>query len=330
MPTPQINLTATLDDLLGNAAGTTANPARLQIALCGFGLELPRIAGTSMLAKIGPFEVSSIGAAIAETLWGNDQITPAGTYYAISVIDGEGNIVQCAPYRFTGTQTIDLSNAIPLLPGFTTQIGAVPNGAFPGSLYQLPIPAYAAGAALCFYNGVLQNLDDFTLSGSTLSLSFVTGAGDALFVLYSAAGAGQGLPYRSFLAIGNGQLPGNAFTLPTTPPSAQFAGLFYNGVLLLPADYTMIGQNVILNFAAADGDSIFALYVIGPPITAAVPAGAIPGTAYLLPTTPTAGIVGLYRNGLFLRPEIDYTLVANAITLTNPTAAGDSLYAYYL
>ena len=53
--TPNITLTATLDDLTGAAAGSTANPAKLRIMLCGFNPDLPRITGTTMLARVGPF-----------------------------------------------------------------------------------------------------------------------------------------------------------------------------------------------------------------------------------------------------------------------------------
>ncbi len=114
--TPHITLTATLDDIEGNAAGTTANPAKLRIALCGYGPTLPVIVGTSNLAKVGPFEVYSLGAQISIPLWGNDQVDPINTYYEIAVLDGEDNMVQCGAYRFTGTGTIDLSNAQQIYP----------------------------------------------------------------------------------------------------------------------------------------------------------------------------------------------------------------------
>ena len=114
--TPQITLTATLEDITGVAAGTTANPAKLQIVLCNYGLTLPQIPGTSTIAKKTITE-SSTGGEISVALWGNDVLTPVNsTYYAITVFDGEGNVVQSGNYQFTGTQVIDLSEAPQVYP----------------------------------------------------------------------------------------------------------------------------------------------------------------------------------------------------------------------
>lgn len=117
MATPQITLTAKLYDLVGTAAGSVANPAKLRIALCGYASQLPVIAGTANLAKPGPYFFYDIGTGISITLWGNDQITPSGTYYEIAVLDGDDDVVQCDAYEFiNGPLTIDLSNATPFFP----------------------------------------------------------------------------------------------------------------------------------------------------------------------------------------------------------------------
>lgn len=116
--TPQITLTATLDDITGQPAGTTASPARLVIDLCNYGLTLPQIAGTATLAKIHQ-EFLSTGSELSIALWGNDVITPGPdvTYYMITVIDGDGNEVQSGCYQFDGESvTIDLSNAPQIYP----------------------------------------------------------------------------------------------------------------------------------------------------------------------------------------------------------------------
>jgi len=59
-----------------------------------------------------------------------------------------------------------------------------------------------------------------------------------------------------------------------------------------------------------------------------VPAGAFPGTVYTLSQIPVL-IMGLYYNGQFLRPALDYSVSGNQITLNFETSAGDSLYAVY-
>lgn len=124
--TPQITLTASLQDICGNHAGTTASPAVLRIALAGFGLTLPCIPGTSNVAQSGPEDFYDSGSGITTTLWGNDVLDPSGTYYAITVLDGAGNIVQTGAYSFTGTQTIDLSDADQIYPVPPSPPGLIP------------------------------------------------------------------------------------------------------------------------------------------------------------------------------------------------------------
>lgn len=105
--TPALTLTATLQDFEGNPD----SGAGLLITLCGYGQALPKIAGTSMLAKIGPLFVLASAGTISIPIWGNDVITPAGTYYSIATVDDKKNVVQAGIYQFTGSGTVDLSNA---------------------------------------------------------------------------------------------------------------------------------------------------------------------------------------------------------------------------
>jgi hypothetical protein len=185
MTTPNTTLTATLDDLTGSPAGTLASPSKLRIALCGFGPVLPLIAGTSMLARTGPFAVYSTGSAISIVLWGNDQITPSGTFYSIEILDGEDNVVQCGAYQFTGGGAIDLSNAVQIVPPYGFFLGGLSvqpcTGAVPGTVYVCP--GLVIGV---FYNGVLQRRSiDYTLSGAgtIITLNFSTEVGDNIYAL---------------------------------------------------------------------------------------------------------------------------------------------------
>ena len=115
--TPQITLTATLLDISGVQSGSVASPSILRIALAGFGLTLPCIPGTANIVQPGPEDYLDTGTGlISVPLWGNDVITPSTTYYAITLLDGDGNILQTGAYKFTGTQTIDLSNAPQIYP----------------------------------------------------------------------------------------------------------------------------------------------------------------------------------------------------------------------
>lgn len=103
--TPAITLTANLQDIGGNLD----NGGSLVIVLCGYGPVLPRIAGTTMLAKVAPQKYIAVAGTLSIPIWGNDVITPGSTYYSISVLDERGNVVQAGIYQLTGSGTVDLS-----------------------------------------------------------------------------------------------------------------------------------------------------------------------------------------------------------------------------
>jgi hypothetical protein len=175
--TPEFTLTATLEDLTGTAAGSTANPAKLRICLCGFGPALPRISGTAMVAKCGPMDIYSTGSAISTLLWGNDQITPAGTYYSIEVLDGEDNVVQCGAYVLTGAGG-DLSSLTPIVPAPAPQLFNLAlvqlAGTVPGTVFTLPEPAWLGVILGIFYRGVFYPAaGNWSLAAETVTMTFV-------------------------------------------------------------------------------------------------------------------------------------------------------------
>lgn len=186
MTTPNTTLTAKLDDLTGVSAGSIANPAKLRITLCGFGPVLPLIAGTAMLARTGPFALySTDSSGITTSLWGNDQITPSGTFYSIEILDGQDNVVQCGAYQFIGGGTFDLSNAAQIVPPYGFVIGGLvvkpTTGAYPGTTYTAP--GFVIGV---FYNGTLQRpVIDYTLNAlrTVITLNFSTELGDNIYAL---------------------------------------------------------------------------------------------------------------------------------------------------
>lgn len=123
MPTtPNTTITITLDDVQGNTIGSAGNPAYVEIALCNFGPFLPRIAGTAMIAKAGPYRIPFTGSPISVNLWSNDQIIPAGTFYAISILDDSKNVLQTGAYTFTGTVNADLSTIAQTFPSVSSSV----------------------------------------------------------------------------------------------------------------------------------------------------------------------------------------------------------------
>lgn len=67
-----------------------------------------------MLAQITK-KVLATSGSISTVIYGNDVITPAGTYYAISLVDAQGNVVQAGIYQLAGSGTQDLSSLTQLL-----------------------------------------------------------------------------------------------------------------------------------------------------------------------------------------------------------------------
>src|SRR5208282_2203156 len=133
--TPQITLTITLNDFSGAQIGSTGNPAYVRVALCNFGQFLPRVPGTTMIGEIAswPEDIPYTGSQITVKLWGNDVITPAGTYYAISILDANKNVLQTAAYVFEGVVTADLSALSPTFPSYSPSVM--------GSLVTVPFSA---------------------------------------------------------------------------------------------------------------------------------------------------------------------------------------------
>jgi hypothetical protein len=187
-PTPQITLTFTLLDFEGNELGSALQPAWLRVALCNFGSFLPRVPGAGVIGEVSSWfvDIPFIGAGQQSIkLWGNDVIVPGPdvTYYQISVLDTNKNLVQTGLYQFDGTQTIDLSNATPITPGQPPSLPSLQylpcTGAVPGSFFTAPGQVIAA-----FYNGValprnqaLPTLS-YTLSGGiSISLNFTAETG---------------------------------------------------------------------------------------------------------------------------------------------------------
>jgi hypothetical protein len=260
---PQITLTANLQDITGNHAGTTANPAVLRIALAAFGLTLPCIVGNSNIVQTGPEDFYDVGGGISVSLWGNDVINPAGTYYAITVLDGFGNIVQTGAYRFTGTETIDLSSATQITPTPPTPPVAVLAVQYVRAIPTPPQPAntlYTAPGAVIevYYNGEAQRpgIDWIIFTATQFQLLFPTNEGDFVGVLCTVV-ANPALDLEFLLCSPEGPQPID--TLYTAPGDVVM--VYYGTAAQRPGiDYTMVTPTTFtLNFPIFAGETIYAL-----------------------------------------------------------------------
>jgi hypothetical protein len=161
--TPQITLTVNLLDYSGAQIGSAEKPAYVRIGLANFGGFLPCIPGTGVMGKVASWsqDIEYLGTELTIALWGNDVITPGGTYYVISVLDPKRNVIQAAAYQFSGTATLDLSNLAPYLPPST--------------------PLYTPNAVVTNPTG-LQTIDgDITIDGNLIVTGTITPSGGGLF-----------------------------------------------------------------------------------------------------------------------------------------------------
>lgn len=235
--TPQIQLTATLQDTSGNAI----NRAKLIITLCNFGATIPTVVGTSLLAKIGPIEYTLQNGTTPSggiPLWGNDVITPVNaTFYCITIEDDKHNIVQSGNYIFTGTGLIDLSNA--------QQID---------SNMGMPPMQFTTG-------------DLFVILANTQGQQLRADINDIIAALTAQGYPPKARPKPMPAAMPTGSrslraAPGNTFVITRSAYNGQLMGLFYNGNMLInPLHYTFSGRTITLTFNAGLGDNLYAQYV---------------------------------------------------------------------
>jgi hypothetical protein len=110
MPSPAITVVGTLTDLTG-----AANAGSVVFRLVNYGNLAPVISGTSILAQVVNTATANGSGAFTITLWGNDAISPSGTYYEVSFLNAASGETVTVAYRFTGSGSFDISSLSPLV-----------------------------------------------------------------------------------------------------------------------------------------------------------------------------------------------------------------------
>lgn len=287
MAVPSITLTATLQDLAGGPVGTSANPSKLAIALCGFGPYLPRVGGTSLLAKVGPWYLESTNGSFSTQLWGNDVISPGNTYYTIALIDGAGNVVQCGMYQLTGSGTFDLSNLLPIVTPSqaaallfpTTTIGNAPTFQLAGgtvnginAVFTFTAPPSPAPVLVVSAGGTYQTPGtDYatpTYAGSntwTLTLTTAPQSGPVSIILFQQTGSGDRTITAATTVIVTGATQDHCiycgFSTSTgqTIPNASTAGAGYELTFI---DVSYAAQTNVITLNCAGGINAGTSYLL--------------------------------------------------------------------
>jgi hypothetical protein len=153
-----LTVAGTTKDILG----ANAVAAKVRAQLCNFGNYAPRISGIGILARTAPLDLTTdASGAFTTSLYGNDVISPGGTYYTFTFLDDRKNVVMCNAYLFTdGVNVPDLSVKIPYDP---STVVLPPSPVVSGNYVTL---GYASPLAI---DGSLGDTYELTLTGNVLS-----------------------------------------------------------------------------------------------------------------------------------------------------------------
>jgi hypothetical protein len=119
---PNVILRGTLEFFWSEApGGPTPDPdAYVQLALHGYGSQIPRVSGQALFQGATSTDVQMQSGAEAGGfeffVYSNDMIEPPGTYYTLTTKNGNGDALQINAYRFIGAGNYDMSTVIPYDP----------------------------------------------------------------------------------------------------------------------------------------------------------------------------------------------------------------------
>lgn len=147
MPSPAATITGTLQDLTG-----TANVGTVVFELVNFGTNVPRVSGTGILVQINNTAIANGSGVFSITLWGNDQITPSGTYYNVTFLTNAGAPVATLAYQFTGAGG-DLSTMAPLVTFPAAQVSQIPFSQISGNISVSQMNSGTNASSSTFWRG---------------------------------------------------------------------------------------------------------------------------------------------------------------------------------
>lgn len=186
------------------------------------------------------------------------------------------------------------------------------------------------GTLLIFLNGIEQTLEQYTLTGKTISFVEAPYADDDLTVNYF-----YGIAPKEELLEGDIDGENTEFLLSEIPATGTLL-IFLNGVEQTLEQYSISGKNITFVEAPLEGDTLSAIYFYGATgITATpkeeIPSGAIDGDNkdFLLSQTPISGTLLVFLNGVEQAEVSQYTLSGRTISFILSPAEGDELSVNY-
>ena len=131
----------------------------------------------------------------ASQIWANDELTPTGSVYRVTVVSPSGQVLYGPQFwSIVGVSPISITNMIPSTnsgvfipnPALTHGI-VIPSGTINGTntVFTLSVAPLSGQPVLVFLGGVLQNpgvSNDYTISGSTITFNTAPSTGPVLVV----------------------------------------------------------------------------------------------------------------------------------------------------
>jgi hypothetical protein len=180
---------------------------------------------------------------------------------------------------------------------------------------------------------------DFTLSGSTVTMTAAPSTGDTLYAFYrygTTSSAGNFADNETPSGTINGS--NTAFTLANVPNPASSLALYLDGAIQEAGiDFTLSGAGITMTSAPLTGQVLrtFYRFVAATSYNFAgeeTPSGTVNGsnTAFTLAHSPTpTASLELFKNSILQQVTTDYTLSGTVLTMVTAPVTGDELYAFY-
>jgi hypothetical protein len=269
--------------------------------VAGTGITLTTVAGTDSVTITG----TSAGANAFGNVAVNGQTTVAAdsTNDTLNLVAGTGMVITTV----AGTDTITIAGSASLNP-FGTQLHTSTSGQTAFAIGQTPIDE---NALMVFVEGVYQNKNSYTISGSTLTFDSGLVTGDEV-VIHCVTTAVNGTGHNTDIFTGNGSA--HSFTLSVNPQTENNCFVFWDGVYQEKNQYTVSGTTI-----AFGGSNIpptgTNIEVITPTITAVN----VPTQASVVPNSMSTGGPSWDTAGAVTISESVQNTVTTSINSTSAT-----------
>jgi hypothetical protein len=117
---PDVHIYGKTNQVAGIAAdgvsGLGEPMAIVEIALCGYGSQVPGVTSDGNIGRLTNSIIAATDGTWTTDVYNNSNITPAGTYYVVTIKDENGDIAQVKAFRVTAGGSFDFETIAPIDP----------------------------------------------------------------------------------------------------------------------------------------------------------------------------------------------------------------------